>query len=134
MKIPKDARSTGRKRGRKALFNVGREYSCECVEDHEWHDGRCGYSPKEQSRSDTLDVNHKNKNVLDNDPVNLEWLCRRCHKEIDSRTAKGVARKEESDLMYEGGFGFGELDSFQEDPNLKPDEMIVYSEEGNFGF
>jgi hypothetical protein len=38
-----------------------------------------------------LDANHRNKNVLDNDPVNVEWLCRSCHKNYDSQTGKGVS-------------------------------------------
>lgn len=38
---------------------------------------------------------------MDNDPVNLEWLCASCHKEIDQTTAKGVSVKED-----EFGYGF----------------------------
>lgn len=49
----------------------------------------------------TLQANHINKNIMDNDPVNLEWLCASCHKEIDQTTAKGVSVKED-----EFGYGF----------------------------
>lgn len=99
-KRPKDARSTGRKRGRAVLQKSSRPYACACKNSsHSWHEGECGHRPKEQSRSDTLDVNHKNKNILDNDPANLEWLCRRCHKAEDSETAKGeMSEKAESSL------------------------------------
>lgn len=100
-KRPKDARSTGRRRGRAALEKSGRPYECECTEDsHGWHEGQCKKTPDKQSRSDTLDVNHKNKNVLDNDPANLEWLCRRCHKAIDSQTAKGEMSDEAEENLY----------------------------------
>jgi hypothetical protein len=37
---------------------------------------------------------------MDIDPVNLEWLCPSCHKEIDSTTKKGV-----STLNDEFGYG-----------------------------
>ena len=39
----------------------------------------------------TLQVQHINKNIMDNDPANLEWLCASCHKEVDQQTAKGVS-------------------------------------------
>lgn len=87
---PKDARSTGRKRGRAALKKSDRPYEC----------ANCSWSPDEQSRSQTLDVNHKNKNILDNDLANLEWLCRKCHKAEDSKTAKGEMSEEAHDSLY----------------------------------
>lgn len=100
-KRPKDARSTGRRRGRASLKKAGRPYECECIrDDHSWHEGKCGYTPEKQSRSDTLDVNHKNKNILDNDPANLEWLCRTCHKAIDSQTGKGEMSDEAESSLY----------------------------------
>lgn len=101
MKRPKDSRSTGRKRGRKVLERTGRKYECECEEEsHHWHEGQCSFTPTDQSRSDTLDVNHKNKNILDNDPANLEWLCRRCHKAEDSKTEKGEMSGEAHSSLY----------------------------------
>lgn len=100
---PKDPRSTGRKRGRAVLQRSSRPYECECKNpSHSWHDGKCRHTPEKQSRSDTLDVNHKNKNILDNDPANLEWLCRRCHKAEDSQTAKGVMSEKAEDNLYGG--------------------------------
>jgi len=49
-----------------------------------------------------LQVNHINKDVLDNDPVNLEWLCAGCHKNKDKQTEKG-----ESIVGDEYGYGLG---------------------------
>lgn len=98
-KIPKDPRSTGRKRGRAVLERTGRPYWCR----------RCGRSPTEKNAPgglhpamSPLQVQHKNKNVLDNDPANLEWLCASCHKIEDSKTAKGV-----STIENEFGYGLG---------------------------
>lgn len=80
-----DPRSTGRKRARKVLFETERPFKCE----------RCGSVPDGVSdageiidvtkldRSNNLDANHKNKDWLDNDPANLEWLCRVCHRKSD---------------------------------------------------
>lgn len=94
----RDARSTGRKRGRAVLIRLcesgDRTYSCE----------ECGLVPDksytESSRSGGLDCNHKNKNWLDNDPANLEWLCRTCHYRKDRMTEKGVSSLEDE-------FGYG---------------------------
>ena len=94
MKTPKDPRSTGRKRGRQVLFKSGDRYTCK----------HCGASPKtlppDAPRSFenfvfgildySLQVNHINKNILDNDKVNLQWLCAPCHKNADKVTVKGV--------------------------------------------
>lgn len=51
----------------------------------------------------TLQVDHKNKNVMDNDPVNLRWACPACHKISDSRTEKGVSIKGDE-------FGYTKMD------------------------
>lgn len=102
-KRPKDARSTQRKRARKVLEQGRRPYRCECngVPGCK-HKGICGYTPESQSRSDTLDVNHKNKNIHDNRPSNLEWLCRSCHKNYDKQTERGVS-------VIEDEFGYAGL-------------------------
>lgn len=93
----KDPRSTGRKRARKVLFETGRPFLCE----------HCGYipdgvneqgeivDPQALTRSNNLDANHKNKNILDNDPSNLEWVCRDCHYKLDRATEKGVSGVED---------------------------------------
>jgi hypothetical protein len=95
----KDARSTGRKRARATLIKLvesgERVYQCES----------CGYVPSisyTESRrgGDILDANHKNKNWLDNDPANLEFLCRPCHYKKDRATDKGVSAVKDE-------FGYG---------------------------
>jgi hypothetical protein len=92
----RDPRSTGRKRGRAALFKAERLYHC----------AFCGRAPArippQATRSQappggtwegmaTLQVNHINKNILDNDTYNLEWLCPSCHKIKDAVTLPGVS-------------------------------------------
>lgn len=84
-KEPLDPRSTGRKRARKVLENIGRPFEC----------AHCKGTPdptKPIGRSNNLDVNHINKNWLDNDPANLEYLCRTCHYKADRVTEKGVSK------------------------------------------
>jgi rubredoxin len=89
---PLDPRSTWRKRARRVLLMSEREYRCE----------KCGFKPEgEQSRSNTLDANHKNKIWSDIDLSNLEWLCRTCHWHYDRATAKGVSPIGES-------YGYGD--------------------------
>lgn len=109
-RTPKDARSTGRKRGRAKLFTTRRPYYCDP------HNGRgCGRGPIELPSNAPklelapiekrvagleLECNHINKNILDNDPVNLEWLCKSCHKRADQQTDKGVS-------VLQDEFGYG---------------------------
>lgn len=89
----RDKRSTGRKRGRAVLTKLTlageRSYCC----------NECGFIPdkgvSESSRTGGLDCNHKNKNIMDCDPYNLEWLCRKCHYAKDRATAKGVSTVED---------------------------------------
>lgn len=110
-KEPIDPRSTGRKRGRLVLFREGQEYVCAGTEEV-----TCGKTSKrlppdapiiiawpESNRvlESSLQVNHINKNVLDNDPANLEWLCASCHKLKDSQSSKGVS-------IIEDEFGYGD--------------------------
>ena len=109
MKTPKDIRSTGRKRGRATLFIVRRKYACRL----------CGITSTKKppdapqvfeklwpilepgilSTESALQCNHINKNILDCDPSNLEWLCPPCHKLEDSRTDKGIS-------VIENEFGY----------------------------
>lgn len=109
-KEPVDARSTGRKRARAVLLKLveegEREFACECEEEsHDWHVDRCGWKPdpnKPLGRDNNLDVDHQNKNWLDNDPSNLSFLCRKCHRALDRSTAKGVSRVESDMYNFEG--------------------------------
>ena len=94
-----DERSTGRKRARAVLLVAVAEglieFKCR----------KCGFIPVgELSRDNNLDAQHKNKNWMDNDLANLEWLCRKCHKEEDRQTEKGVSLKDD-----EYGYGLGNL-------------------------
>lgn len=103
-KDPKDARSTGRKRARRILLELVKEGELEYICNN------CGHEPKipwyVKSRSgDILDADHINKNILDNDPSNLQWLCRPCHKKEDLTTEKGESRKGD-----EFGYGLDLLD------------------------
>lgn len=103
MKEPLDPRSTGRKRARRVLLKEveqgEREFHCECNEEsHDWHGSPCGWVPnpnKPLGRDNNLDADHRNKNWLDNDPVNLTWLCRKCHRALDRSTGKGETRIED---------------------------------------
>lgn len=99
-RTPVDARSTGRKRGRKTLFNERRPYFCT----------DCGRGPTELPNDAPKDIDlapldkqvpgleiqcdHENKDILDNDPSNLNWRCPSCHAIRDRKTAKGVALKD----------------------------------------
>lgn len=115
---PLDPRSTGRRRGRKVLENIERPYWCRSTDDGGVNNQTiklppskvdptgavvsvgCGRSPSDPNAPggmypgmSQLQVNHINKDILDNDPVNLEWACVRCHKYLDSQTKKGVSIK-----------------------------------------
>jgi hypothetical protein len=111
---PIDARSTQRKRARKKLFYEQVPFICGAP--HWRTDGKwCGKSPpelppdapqdlelsKDTSLTSTLQANHITKNIMDNDLVNLEWLCPSCHKLEDSKTEKGVSQKGTNTHGYE---------------------------------
>ena len=111
----RDPSSTGRKRGRKVLEQQGRPYWCRSTLEGGFRteiiNGKkagCGRSPSDPSAPGghypgmgQLQVNHINKNVLDNDSVNLEWVCPSCHKVIDSQTEKGVSTKQGDEWGYD---------------------------------
>ncbi len=76
-------RSQGRKRLRAALLASDKPFECEL----------CGWIPTPPlHRGNTLDANHKSKDLSDNDAANGQWLCRTCHKREDSKTAKGISQ------------------------------------------
>jgi hypothetical protein len=98
------------------LEDVGRPKWCGSTQDgrvnEEWFGNvkvGCGRSPSDPDAPGgyypsmaELQVNHINKNLLDVDPVNLEYLCSSCHKKKDSQTATGVSIRGENEL----GFNF----------------------------
>lgn len=102
---PKDERSTYRRRGRKALFDAGVPFVCGGNSNTD--EFNCGRSPtvlpndapkdlklapiEKQVEGLVLQVNHINKNIADNDLVNLEWLCPSDHAKKDRQTEKGVS-------------------------------------------
>lgn len=106
-----DARSTMRRRARGVLETTDRPYFCGSKSDgtmdvQEWG---CGRSPVLSvapggmyPAMGALQANHINKNIYDNDPSNLEWLCASCHKERDQQTEKGES-------VLENEFGYPEL-------------------------
>lgn len=109
---PKDPRSTQRKRARKVLEATGRPYFCGSTSSDMWDevsaDG-CGRSNRDEEAPGgffpamgELQVNHINKNIMDNDPANLQYLCPSCHKEKDQQTEKGVSL-----VTDEFGYNFG---------------------------
>lgn len=132
---PLDPRSTGRKRGRAVLEASGRPYFCRSRDDGTVNiegiflNGRlvqvgCGRSPTYEGAPggtypgmSTLQVNHINKDILDNDPVNLEWVCVSCHKYLDSQTETGVSIKGD-----EHGYGYGQI------------QLQLPEDEGEYGY
>ena len=99
-----DKRSTGRKRGRKVLSDLT------LSGERDWACTDCGFIPSKTleetlnfpDRRTGLDCNHINKNIMDCDPANLEWLCRPCHYAKDRSTTKGVSSV---DVNEEMGYG-----------------------------
>jgi hypothetical protein len=94
----KDWRSTGRRIGRRVLYENWVDY--ECVD--------CGVSPvippkdapshfeeiwPEGNRTtlSQLQVDHEDKDYTNNDFSNLNWRCPQCHKLHDMQTEKGVS-------------------------------------------
>lgn len=87
---PKDPRATWRRRARLVLERSGRPYWCAvCERSPTNKDAPGGCWPGMA----TLEANHKNKVLSDIDLVNLEWLCKSCHKLADMVTKPGVSPK-----------------------------------------
>jgi hypothetical protein len=98
-----DWRSTGRRKGRRTLYNAYRDYKCEGYEGFEC--GKTTKSPPKDAPSwfediwpednrvleSQLQVDHTSKDLTNNSEEFLEWACPSCHKIKDSKTAKGVA-------------------------------------------
>lgn len=103
-KVPLDPRSTQRKRARKILFRSGIDYvcvDCKCSPERLPPDAprhlRLALVGKRTVSG--LQANHINKVILDNDLVNLEWLCPSCHKKKDKQTKVGES-------LYEDEHGY----------------------------
>lgn len=114
---PKDVRSTGRKRARAVLFNIRRPFFCVGYEDPDGQHHPCGKTSQEPPKDApsffneiwpeenrvlgyTLQADHENKNLLDDDPANLNWRCASCHKLSDQQTEKGVSTHGEDEMGY----------------------------------
>lgn len=104
-KTPKDIRSTGRKRARKVLFKSGRIF--ECADCHQGPTSlppdaskSVRLPPMDRRTVTGLQADHENKNLLDNDPANLNWRCPSCHKIRDKQTAKGISTKGSDEHGY----------------------------------
>jgi len=103
---PKDPRSTQRKRARRLLFRLGLPYVCnECGKSpiHLPDDApkHLQLAPMSMRTVSQLQANHINKNIHDNDPSNLEWLCPSDHRLKDNLTPKGVSVKGYDDMGYD---------------------------------
>lgn len=110
-----DWRSTGRKRGRRILYETRREFKCIGVPELGVECGKTVVEPPPDAPSwfediwpeemrvltSTLQVDHLSKDYTDNDPANLEWACASCHRLSDNLTEPGVS-KERTD--YSGYF------------------------------
>jgi hypothetical protein len=100
-----DWRSTGRKRGRRALYEIRRQFVCVGVEAL---DISCSKTtkrkptdapdwfeelwPKKNRVLTQLQVDHLNKDFTDNDPSNLVWRCPSCHRLADNMTGVGESQ------------------------------------------
>lgn len=106
-----DWRSTGRKRGRRTLFETRREFKCVGWENGNGTHFPCSKTtkepppdapswfddiwPEDERVLSQLQVDHENKDYTDNDPANLNWRCASCHRNADNVTERGVSRVED---------------------------------------
>lgn len=116
------------------LNDIGRPDWCGSTDDggvkEEWFGNikvGCGRSPTNPNAPGgyfpgmaPLEVNHINKNILDCDPVNLERLCKSCHKNKDMQTGVGES-------LIDDEFGYGSM------LGLGQDVIIVEDDSGRNG-
>jgi len=103
-KVAKDPRSTQRKRARRILEQRGVPVVCGMRASGTFGEDGCGRTPDPNWAHEAyggvytgmapLQVDHISKNIMDNDGVNLQYLCASCHRDKDNKTAKGVSRVE----------------------------------------
>ena len=106
----KDWRSTGRKRGRRALYEAKRPFVCAGVEALSI---TCSKTTKQRPTDapdffyelwplknrvlNALQVDHINKDFTDNDPSNLVWRCPSCHRLADNMSGVGESQIDSGD-------------------------------------
>lgn len=103
-----DWRSTGRRKGRRALYASMAEYKCVGYTDPKGIHHSCGKTSKEPPKDapswfdeiwptelrvldSQLQVDHESKDHRNNDEEYLNWRCPSCHKLQDSKTEVGEA-------------------------------------------
>ena len=106
----KDWRSTGRRKGRRALYAARIPYSCVGYKSRAGIDHPCGKTTIEPPKdapswfdeiwplekrvlSSQLEADHKSKDYTNNELENVDWRCSSCHKKKDRQTEKGVAQE-----------------------------------------
>jgi len=104
-----DWRSTGRRKGRRTLYNARTSYHCVGYRLEDGTRIKCRKTSKEPPKDaphffediwpaenrvldSQLQADHQDKNYRNNDLENLEWKCVSCHRIDDSKTEKGVAQ------------------------------------------
>jgi hypothetical protein len=106
----KDWRSTGRRKGRRELYNAFVPYKCVGYRLPDGSRSNCGKTSKEPPKDAPkwfdeiwpkenrvldyqLQVDHESKEFDNNDLDFINWKCAVCHKKDDRATGKGEAQK-----------------------------------------
>jgi hypothetical protein len=106
----KDIRSTGRRKGRRALYYARVPFKCVgslitpvCGKTNKYppKDAPAFFDeiwPEENRVLEDglhgLQVDHERKDLMNNEIEHLNWRCPKCHKEADMKTETGKAQKE----------------------------------------
>ena len=78
--VGRTKRKESTERLRRALIESGREYKCES----------CGLKPIWNNKPICIQVDHKNGNWFDNNPLNLRFLCPNCHSQTETFGVKNA--------------------------------------------